>query len=231
MLPLILHIETSTEICSVALSRGDEFVGYVASEQNMDHAARLTLMIGECLSEAGLTPRDLSAISISAGPGSYTALRIGTSVAKGMCYALGVPLIAVDTLGSLAAAAISELSLTDAIVVPMIDARRMEVYTTFYDTSGKAIVPLHSLIVCEATFDEYLAKGVQIVLTGNGAEKCRSVLPESPLLQYYPLACSARHMISAARTKFATKVFADLVGFTPEYCKQPNITTPKNMFS
>lgn len=231
MLPLILHIETATEVCSVALSRGPELVGHAVSELPMDHAARITLLINDCLGKSGFLPADLAAVSISAGPGSYTSLRIGTSVAKGMCYALDIPLIAVDTLESLARAATLELSLSDAIVVPMIDARRMEVYTAYYDTAGKAIVPLHSLVVEGDSFDVYLISGRQVVLTGNGAEKCRAVLSEPPLLTYYPLSCSARYLIAAAWQKFELLQFADIIAFTPEYCKQPNITTPKNFFS
>lgn len=197
----------------------------------MDHAARITILIEECLSASGFRPADLQAISISAGPGSYTALRIGTSVAKGMCYALGIPLIAVDTLASLATAATRALGITNAIVVPMIDARRMEVYTAYYDTEGKTISPLHSLIVETDTFKVYLEAGRQLILTGNGAEKCKSVLPDTDSLQYYPLTCSALHLVSLAREKYLQQDFANLVGFTPEYCKLPNITTPKKLFS
>ena len=130
---IILNIETATDIGSVCLSRGKEVLAVKQGTTTFSHAKETTLMIDHCLTEAGLTMQDLNAVAISSGPGSYTSLRIGTSVAKGICYALDKPLIAVNTLEALALAA-SKVS-DGAIYAPMIDARRMEVYTTFYDAN------------------------------------------------------------------------------------------------
>ncbi|MFZ4542883.1 MAG: tRNA (adenosine(37)-N6)-threonylcarbamoyltransferase complex dimerization subunit type 1 TsaB [Saprospiraceae bacterium] len=231
MNPLILHIETSTEVCSIALSKGDLIIGYAEADALMDHAAQITLLIEDCLALAKCVAQDLDAISVSAGPGSYTALRIGASVAKGMCYALNKPLIAIDTLKMLAAAASTHFCFSESIIIPMIDARRMEVYTAFYDAAGETLKDLHSLIVENNSFDQFLDKNRIVILTGNAAEKCREVLGDSPNLIYFPLICTARLMHVQALHQFNKGQFSDIISFSPEYCKQPNITTAKKIFS
>jgi tRNA threonylcarbamoyladenosine biosynthesis protein TsaB len=225
---LILHLETATESCSVAISRNNELVAF-AEAVPMAHAAAITLLIQNCLEQINALPRDLSAVSVSKGPGSYTALRVGASVAKGICYALDIPLIAIDTLHSLAMAASAEIGDPNAYYIPMIDARRMEVYTALYDFVGQAIVPLHSRIIDEQTNSEWQALERPLVLTGNGVSKCRDLLHSSNFI-YLPKNCSAKYLIKIAYQYFIDRNFVDTTVFSPEYAKQPNITTARKIF-
>jgi tRNA threonylcarbamoyladenosine biosynthesis protein TsaB len=225
----ILHIESATEVCSIAISDGAEVLAFCEAENPMSHAAMTTVLIERCLAEAGLEPSDLEAISLSKGPGSYTSLRVGSSVAKGMCYALNLPMIAVDTLESLAMAAVAQFGDLDALYCPMIDARRMEVYTALYDAKGTLIRPLESLIVTEDSFAEFVEQGQKIIFVGNGAEKCSEIL-NFPNFNFYALPCAALHMIKIANQCFTNKNFTNIIFFNPEYVKKPNITTPKRIF-
>jgi tRNA threonylcarbamoyladenosine biosynthesis protein TsaB len=225
----ILHIESATEVCSVAISDGTNVLAFCEAEKPMSHAAMTTVLVERCLAEAKLEPTDLEAISLSKGPGSYTSLRVGSSVAKGMCYALNLPLIAVDTLESLAMAAVAQFGDTDALYCPMIDARRMEVYTTLYDARGAIIRPLESLIVEADSFAEFVERGQKIIFIGSGAEKCSEIL-NFPNFSFHALPCSALHIIEIANQCFINKIFTNIIFFNPEYVKKPNITTPKRIF-
>ncbi len=224
---LILHIETATGICSAGISRGDQMLSLQSTAEGYQHASRITLLIEQCLKEAGCGLAELDAVALSSGPGSYTSLRVGTATAKGICYSLDKPLIVVDTLQALALASLRREQ-EDALYFPMIDARRMEVYTAGYDAANELIQPPQALIVETDTFDELLKAGHTLVLSGDGAEKCRKVLPGEQLI-YSPVFCSAAHLLPLALIAFEGENFADLAYYSPFYLKSPNITKPKKL--
>lgn len=226
--PLILNLETSTEVCSVAVSRGGELLSLQTADQAYQHSEKLTLFIGECLREVRCSLREIDAVAVGSGPGSYTSLRVGTSTAKGICYALGLPLISVGTLQALALAAQNICRQTGAYYCPMIDARRMEVYCAFFDEENKPVTDSAAVVVEQSSFDDFFASGKTIVFTGNGAEKCERVLVRESAV-FHPLACSASHMVSLAWTKFEAGGFEDIAYYVPTYLKPPNITKPQNM--
>ena len=225
-MPYILHIETATECCSVALSRGNEVLAIEENANSQTHAATLTLMIERVMHACDLSLSEINAVSVSKGPGSYTALRIGISTAKGICFALQKPLIAVDTLQSLALAAAQVMPLEDAIYCPMIDARRMEVYSALYNFKNNILKSNESIIIDNHSFTDYLKKDIKIIFTGNGAPKCVSVL-ENECAIFVETRCSARHLVPLALQSFENQHFEDVAYFTPEYLKEPNITTSK----
>jgi tRNA threonylcarbamoyladenosine biosynthesis protein TsaB len=226
----ILNIDTATDICSIAVSQAGKMLSLV-EEANNNHASRITLMIEEALKEAKINIKDLAAVAMSNGPGSYTSLRVGTSTAKGVCYALDIPLIAVDTLTSLAYAAFGEMEEADVLYCPMIDARRMEVYMTLFEKSKEGtyleiIEPLNNVIIDENAFQNYFEKGKKVVLTGNGAAKCMAVINSVNIL-HVDKSCSAQHLIPLSTEAFLKGEFVDVAYHTPQYLKSPNITTPK----
>ena len=223
---LILSIETGTDICSVALSNDGELMALRESSEGRDHAKKVAVFVDELLKETGVQPADLDAIAVGKGPGSYTGLRIGVSFAKGMCYALNIPLIAVGSLDALTEVAredydagildIEESEWQNAYLCPMVDARRMEVYTQVFDTEGKA----HSDVVAEVITPESLAswreKG-RVVIFGNGAAKCTETLPDAILVGVSP---SARGIVRIAEEAFNVGKFEDIAYFEPFYLKE-----------
>lgn len=221
----ILNIETATNICSICISRDHLILAQKATNQPFQHAAQITLLIKGCLEKAGLALREIDAIAVSRGPGSYTALRIGISVAKGIAYALDKPIIAVDTLQSLALATATFLK-KNAIYYPMIDARRMEVYTAPFDQSGNALGEPESKVISEGSFRQEVDEGRHIVLSGDGAAKCKAVLP-SPQIEYLALFCDSAHLVPLAHNAFESRNFVDIAYFIPLYLKPPNITIAK----
>jgi tRNA threonylcarbamoyladenosine biosynthesis protein TsaB len=228
---LILNIESATDICSIAISRDNELLGSKELVGNL-HAEKMTLLINECLAACNIRLNDLDAIAISNGPGSYTSLRIGASTAKGLCYALDLPLIAIDTLETLALAAFNEIGDKEALYCPMIDARRMEVYTATYqysETTGalENIEPMHPKIIDGESYSDFLQKNKKIYLCGNGAEKTSEVLSNSYIF-ILPIECSARYLYILSNQAYVEKRFEDMAYHTPQYLKAPNITTPKS---
>lgn len=221
----ILHIETATEICSVAIGTGESLLAIKEIHEPFKHTSHTTLLIQQCLDEAELTMHDLSAVAVSKGPGSYTGLRVGASIAKGICYAMDIPLIAVDTLASLAWA--TRQTFDDSIHIPMIDARRIEVYTAVYHQRGEVITTPQSMIIDQDSFSA-LRSSKSIVFSGNGAEKCRKVL-NIENARFTETLCSAKHLISLAFKAFENQDFEDIAYFTPSYIKAPNITKPKKI--
>ncbi len=224
-MPLLLHLETSAEFCSVCLSEDTTILASREGTERFTHAAHITLFVEACMEAAERTLSELSAISVSMGPGSYTGLRIGLSVAKGICYALDKPLIAVGTLEALAAAAF-ELRKEKALYIPMIDARRMEVYTAAFDTQQKKINDTEALILTESSFLEALKNNEKVVFCGNAVEKAQMVITASNA-DFQPLISVASHLIGPALRKWEAKDFADVAYSAPFYFKNPNITTPK----
>ena len=211
---LILNIETATKNCSVSLSKeGKTMVCKEIAEQNFSHAEKLHLFIAEVLAENNLVFSDLSAVAVSQGPGSYTGLRIGVSSAKGFCYALNIPLIAVDTLQLLA----KQIQIEKGIILPMIDARRMEVFTAFYDKNFNQIRNVQAEIIDEnsyAEIDEILH------LVGDGTEKFKTTLTNDKFVFHsnviYP---SAKEMSALSYEKFQNHDFVDVAYFEPFYLK------------
>ena len=222
----ILHIETATKVCSVALSVDGELKQLQElKDDGYAHGEQLTILIQQVLDLQGITSGMLSAVSVSAGPGSYTGLRIGVSTAKGLCYALGIPLIAVNTLKSMAA--IGKMKYPDLNLCPMIDARRMEVYATFFDRSLNVVRETSADIVDENSYLDLLNKQ-KIAFFGNGASKCRSVIthPNARFIEeIHPLASG---MVPLAEAAFRDRRFEDAAYFEPFYLKEFVATIPRN---
>lgn len=222
---LILSIETGTDICSVALANDGELMALRESDEGRDHAKKVALFVDELLRETGVQPSDIDAIAVGKGPGSYTGLRIGVSFAKGMCYALNIPLIAIGSLDALAEVAredfeagildIEEEDWAQAKLCPMVDARRMEVYAQVFDVEGKAQSDVVAEVVTEESFNEWRSKG-KFVIFGNGAQKCAEMLPDAIIEDVVP---SARGIVRLAEEAFNAGKFEDLAYFEPFYLK------------
>ena len=222
---LILSIETGTDICSVALANDGELMALRESDEGRDHAKKVALFVDELLRETGVQPSDIDAIAVGKGPGSYTGLRIGVSFAKGMCYALDIPLIAIGSLDALAEVAredfeagildIEEEDWAQAKLCPMVDARRMEVYAQVFDVEGTAQSDVVAEVVTEESFKEWRAEG-KFVIFGNGAKKCAGVLPDAIIESVVP---SARGIVRLAEEAFNAGKFEDLAYFEPFYLK------------
>lgn len=221
---LILNLETTTEICSVCLSADGIVLQQLESQEAFAHARELTILVDQLMSAAGHTLSDLDAVAVSEGPGSFTGLRVGVSVAKGICYALDKPLIAVDTLASIAFA--MEQEGESAWLCPMIDARRMEVYTALFRPDKSRVWETRALIVDEESFTEVLPQGESLLLGGNGAAKCMHLF-DAEVVADAQVRCAARHLVPLSEEAFSNNSFADLAYFSPNYLKAPNITKSK----
>ncbi len=217
--PYILHIESGTDVCSVALSRGKQLLSLRENKEGKSHAQLLAVFIDELLREQQLHINDIDAVAVSEGPGSYTGLRVGVSTAKGLCYGAQKPLIAVSSLQSLASLAIEQelLPSPTVLVAPMIDARRMEVYTALFNASAQQINPTEAKIIDENSFNELLAQQA-LLFVGNGADKCRTALTH-PNAHFASLQASAKGMIKPALERFNRQEFVDVAYFEPFYLK------------
>ena len=218
----ILNIETATKNCSVALAKeGEIILCKEIAEEGYSHAERLHVFIEEIIKEAGISLSDLSAIAVSQGPGSYTGLRIGVSAAKGLCFALEIPLIAVDTLQVLA----SQVNVADGLIVPMIDARRMEVYSAIFSPKFDKKREILAEIIDGDSFSD---RSEKLYFVGDCAEKCKSVLIKENHVFLedikYP---SAKEMSILSYQKFKTNDTVDVAYFEPYYLKDFMVTTPK----
>ena len=232
--PLILHIETATDICSVAISEGDQQLASAESGPERSHATLLNSFIRKCLHESNKELQEFEAIAVSKGPGSYTGLRIGVSTAKGIAYGLQKPLLSAGTLQSMAAGAsshsdIQELILkygSNLILCPMLDARRMEVYTGFLTQELEVVREVAADIVDEASFGEILEKN-KVCFFGNGADKCEEVIKHPNAYFIKGFNPSATHMIKPVLKRFKEQQFEDVAYFEPFYLKDFVATTPK----
>ena len=218
----ILNIETATKNCSVALAKeGKTILCKEIAEEGYSHAERLHVFIEEIIKEAGITLNDLSAIAVSQGPGSYTGLRIGVSAAKGLCFALNIPLIAIDTLQVLA----SQVDVADGWIIPMIDARRMEVYSAIFTPNLDKRREILAEIIDENSFSDRTEK---LYFVGDCAEKCKSVLTKENHIFLedvkYP---SATEMSVLSYEKFKINDTVDVAYFEPYYLKDFMVTTSK----
>lgn len=210
----ILNIETATKNCSVSIAQNGKTIALKeVAEESFSHSEKLHVFIDNLLKENQIAYKDLSAVALSSGPGSYTGLRIGTSTAKGLCFALDIPLIAVDTLLVLA----KQVN-QNALIIPMIDARRMEVYTAIFDAKHNPATPVQALVIDEKSFAEISEK---VVLIGDGAAKCKEVLNRENFTFLdairYP---SAQEMSEISFDKFQKKEFEDIAYFEPFYLKE-----------
>lgn len=215
----LILIETSTSLCSVALAVDGRIVSKVESAEPRAHAAMTAPYVSRVLKDAGLSVSDCDAVCVSAGPGSYTGLRVGSSTAKGLCFAAGLPLLAVGTLEILALQAISDKLVPDGCkyIIPMIDARRMEVYTALFSPSGQRLSEVSSSIIDSGSFGKELAEG-QVLFIGDGAMKCSGVL-KSPNASFIATCPKAEAMLIPAEREYNEKRFKDTAYFEPFYLK------------
>jgi len=220
---LILSIETATEVCSVALADDDRLLSQRTLEKGMRYSAILTTLINEVVVESGYFMKNISAVAISNGPGSYTGLRVGASTAKGICHALDIPLIAVSTLESLA----YTIKGGDPVMAT-IDARRMEVYAAIY--SGKKIMEdVHALIWSSESIQNLSNKYNSLTICGNGVTKAELLLNNYDHIIRHPSECNAALLVPLAHESFQKESFADIAYHDPFYYKSPNITVPKSL--
>ncbi|MBK0379560.1 tRNA (adenosine(37)-N6)-threonylcarbamoyltransferase complex dimerization subunit type 1 TsaB [Mucilaginibacter segetis] len=217
---MILQIETATTTCSVALAQNGNILAFREVNARNIHAEVITVFIGEIMTEASIIYEHLDAIAVSCGPGSYTGLRIGVSTAKGLCFALNKPLIAVETLAAMADGIIALNDVgTDVLLCPMIDARRMEVYTAVFKNNGEIVKDTAAEIIDGNSFSDLLNTN-KILFFGDGAEKCMDVLDNNPnALFKTDFENSAAHLAKRALYKFETKDFEDVAYFEPYYLK------------
>ncbi|MFI3305052.1 MAG: tRNA (adenosine(37)-N6)-threonylcarbamoyltransferase complex dimerization subunit type 1 TsaB [Rikenellaceae bacterium] len=223
---LILSIESSTSICSVAIARDGEVIALRESAQGRDHARLVATYADELLKECSIEQSQLDAVAVSKGPGSYTGLRIGVSFAKGLCYGLQIPLIGVSTLESMATAAVVGLKSEErgveptAILAPMIDARRMEVYTQLYDANCLPISEVSAEVIDDRSFEEYRTND-NFYIFGDGSAKCCESMPWAKYIEVSP---SATAIARIAQREFEAGRFEDVAYFEPFYLKEAVIT-------
>ncbi|MGE5447632.1 MAG: tRNA (adenosine(37)-N6)-threonylcarbamoyltransferase complex dimerization subunit type 1 TsaB [Bacteroidales bacterium] len=228
----ILVIETSTEICSVALTIDGLLTDLIESREGQNHARLVTVFAEEILKRNNVKPEDLVAIAVSKGPGSYTGLRIGVSTAKGICYARNIPLIAIGTLEAMTHYVIknrNSYSIPEdkpSFFCPMIDARRMEVFSMLFDQKGSVISPIEAVVVDETFLAGKLIDS-SVVFFGNGSEKCRKVIPSQNAVFLSNIEASAKHLIDLAWQLYNKKQFEDVAYFEPFYLKDFVATVSK----
>lgn len=221
---LILSIETTTSVCSIAVARDGKLLSVRELNSKNSHAEIVNGFIQEVIEESGVSLTDLDAVAVSEGPGSYTGLRIGVSTAKGLCYSLDIPLIAVSTLRSLAAHTRENLKAEDKqkenlLFCPMIDARRMEAYTAHFNSSLKELRKVEAEVIDETTYLDLLGEQT-VIFSGDGSAKYMPLYENNPNAVFYPeVLPSAKGMLDLAEEKWDQKDFADLAYFEPFYLK------------
>ncbi|MFI3280135.1 MAG: tRNA (adenosine(37)-N6)-threonylcarbamoyltransferase complex dimerization subunit type 1 TsaB [Rikenellaceae bacterium] len=228
---LILCIETGTDICSVGIAKDGEIISLRESDEGKDHASKVALFAQELFEELELEPSEIDAVAVGMGPGSYTGLRIGVSFAKGMCYALGKPLIAIGSLAMLTELARENFETSafevenweQARLSPMIDARRMEVYTQVFNSQGEPLSEVAAEIIDSESFAQY-NDGAPMLIFGNGAAKCCEALPWA---QYIDVRPSAAGLGRIAQAKFEKGQFEEIAYFEPFYLKDFVVTKAK----
>ena len=223
----IILIETSTSLCSTALVEDGRIVSERISDEPRAHASKTALFVSEMLSEKGLKVSDCDAVAVSKGPGSYTGLRVGVSTAKGLCFGAGIPMISVGTLDTLVWQALDGNMLPEGCryIIPMIDARRMEVYTGIFTPDGKQVSPTVAQIIDTDSFKEQLTEGT-VLFIGDGADKCKDTMasPNAHFIQCCPKAAS---MMRPALEALTAKRFEDVAYFEPFYLKEFITTVSK----
>ncbi len=224
IMAMILNLETATTNCSVSIANKGEIISLREDNSpNYSHSEQLHIFIEEALKGASLTFKDISAIAVSKGPGSYTGLRIGVSAAKGLCFSLDLPLISVSTLESLAKQGYEK---TYDFIIPLLDARRMEVYSAVFDAEGNNIRETRAEIINKDSFLEYAQKG-SVLLIGDGAEKCRELL-DHPNFSYRSALPTAKEMGVLSYKKFKANDFENVAYFEPYYLKDFMLPSKKS---
>lgn len=224
--PLLLLIETATEQCSVAISSGKDIIAKAVAIKVFDHSARLTLLIEQCLQTAGIFIDQMDAIALSEGPGSYTGLRVGMATAKGICFGTGMPLILVPTLEAMSNAAIRASGRQDVHYLPMLDARRMEVYAGLYNVALQQLHAPCAIVLEGDTFKEWKTEQKEVLYFGNGSDKWKLICSLEGF-RHINVNMSAVDMVDSAHVRFESKEFSSINSAVPLYLKNPNITTPK----
>jgi len=222
-LSLILSLETATTNCSVSLSKdGKTIVLKEDNDKSYSHAERLHVYIDTVLKEANINSKDLDAIAVSKGPGSYTGLRIGVSAAKGLCFALEKPLISIPTLAALA----HQVKMDEGVIISMLDARRMEVYSAIYDSNHNEIRDTRAQILDNTSFADYL-KNQKVYFIGNGVEKTKTLIEHPNAVFVDNKLPSANEMSAIAFNKYEADNFEDVAYFEPYYLKNFVALKPK----
>ena len=224
---LILSLETSAKVCSVAIHDHATLITTSEIHIEQSHASKLAVLIDEVKSKAGIELKQLSAVAISSGPGSYTGLRIGTSTAKGLCFSLNIPLISIGSL-ELLAFQMRENNSQQAYLCPMIDARRMEVYCLITDSSLNIIHPTEAKVIDETSFEDYLNKH-KILFFGDGSDKCKEKINHKNAQFMSGIYPKASQLGLMALEKFKRNEVEDLVNFEPHYLKEFLIKQPKSI--
>ena len=236
---MILCLETATPSCSVALVHNGEVLACEEDPKGQNHSEKITLFIDSVMKKAGISYDQLDAVAVSMGPGSYTGLRIGVSTAKGICYAVSKPLIAVETLHAMAFGGLSVVSgrflrsqsSVEMTLVPMIDARRMEVYAAIFDENVNKIKDTEAVIIDENSFAD-LKKDHHLYLFGDGADKCAELFAnDDKITVIKDFYCSAKYMNTIAQQKFNNSEFVNVAYFEPFYLKDfvPGTPTVKGL--
>lgn len=231
--PRLLLLETSTALCSAALSEGERILAYREAEGRNVHAAMAAVLVKELLDEAGWTVADCDAVCVGKGPGSYTGLRVGVSTAKGLCFGAGKPLIGVGTLDALVAQAAAEGQIPEGCgaVVPMIDARRMEVYSAVFSPEGQQRTETVPTVVGEDSFADLFTAGSPVLFIGDGAGKCTPLLGRHPEARFVEACPKASSLLRPALAAWHEKRFEDVAYFEPFYLKDFIATVSrKNLF-
>lgn len=222
----ILLIETATDVCSVAVSEGNEILSSGHITEARSQASQLAPLIQDTVSRAGMQISGLAAVAVSSGPGSYTGLRVGASTAKGICFGAGIPLIGIETLTAIACGTLKTGAAQEdpdgTVIIPMIDARRMEVYTALYDSSAQRISETEAVVLTPDTFSGTLKKYRRVIFTGDGAAKYENMLPEQykDRCIFLPSRPEAADMAAAAFLALKEKKFEDTAYFEPFYLKE-----------
>jgi tRNA threonylcarbamoyladenosine biosynthesis protein TsaB len=218
----VLCLETATEICSVALHEDGVLKNLIESTAPYVHSSQITVMVNACLSEVDVLISELDAVAVSAGPGSYTGLRVGASVAKAICYAMQIPLLAIDSLEALAYGVKDQIK-EGEIIFSSIDARRQEVYASVYTSNYEVIFSNRSIILDEYDLTEIKQTGDSMVLVGNGSQKIISSFG-SDICRNSGVLSSASNMLELSSRAYNQENFSSLAYYAPNYIKPPNIT-------
>lgn len=227
---LILNIETSTNVCSASIAKNGEIIAIKESMEDRSHASLLTVFIDELLTENNINTNEINAVSVSEGPGSYTGLRIGVSVAKGFCYAKNIPLIAVNTLRAMAIMAKETIVDENILLCPMIDARRMEVYSSLFNNDATERRETLAEVIDETSYSENL-KDNKIAFFGDGADKCKALIKNKNAIFIPNVYPSAKYMAKLSQESFDANDFKDVAYFEPFYLKDfVAIVSKKKLF-
>lgn len=228
---LILNLETATKVCSVTLALdGEEIITKEIKSEKFSHSENLNLFVENIFKETKYEINQLDAVAVSKGPGSYTGLRIGVSTAKGFCYALDIPLISIDSLESVAYLALQEpKNFSFDYIIPLFDARRMEVYSSVYTNDLIQVEGVKAEVIDETSYEKFITNG-KVLFLGPGAEKCQSNFREDNIAFELNIEVSAKGMIALSEQKYDRDDFEDVAYFEPFYLKEFIAGTPKKLF-